>query len=204
MIRNESDRLPAAVTHCYFNSEYVLRLRQSLISGSPSRSMYIAYRDFLILAIEFYNGYRPMVLVNLTNDQIRTATIQEVDGPEPLNQRVYASMLVAWHNTSKSSGAAGISVPPMIFRELRQFQLLSERIFGPRSPQEGVFLTQFGEPITAVSVINECIQRTYTASGTQTKYPQHVTCTATRKLVSKRCACGCATVPQRRTSRSEL
>ena len=47
-----------------------------------------------------------------------------------------------------------------------------------------MFLTQTGDQIFTASTVHECIQRTYTASGTQAKYPQHINCTANRNLVT--------------------
>ena len=183
-VQVEADRLPAAVRHTYFNSAYIVSLRQSLMSGRPDRSLFIPYRDYLILAISFYNGHRPVVIENLTNEQFRLATAEEVPGEEPLSERMYATMVVAKHKTTKSSGAAGVSVPPLIYRELRAFQRLTEVIFGPRQPGAGVFLTQTGDEICTASTVNDCIQRTYTASGTAAKYPQHINCTVNRKLVT--------------------
>ena len=76
-------------------------------------------KDYLILAISFYNCRRPAVLVNLTNEQVRTATTEPVPGPES-----YYTMLASRHK-SKLSGEATVSVPPLNNRELGQFQRLT-------------------------------------------------------------------------------
>ena len=51
----EADRISAAVRHTHFNSDYVQRVRQSLMNGHSDRSLFISNKDYHILAISFYN-----------------------------------------------------------------------------------------------------------------------------------------------------
>lgn len=99
--QHEAERLPARVRHTYFSSRYV-EVRRSLLSNRADVANFIPFRDFLIVAITFYNGHRPGALQNLTVGQVRAATIQVVDGEEPAADRTYFSILLAQHKTDKT------------------------------------------------------------------------------------------------------
>ena len=134
----EEDRLPAAARVSYLESSYVTDLASSLLVPDSDVNNVLAFRDYLLTAITFYNGHRPMVLTEMTMRDFLNATMHVVEGEEAEEERTYMSLLVREHKTSKSTGAAIISVPISLYRQMRGYYRLTSRIFGP-SPSSRIF-----------------------------------------------------------------
>ena len=81
-------------------------------------------------SITFLNGHRHSVLRILTIQEFRNARLYVVEGPEPQADRTYMSILVAKHKTSRSHGAAIISVPMLLYRQMVGFLRLRNELFG--------------------------------------------------------------------------
>ena len=149
----------------------------------PNSQQFVSFRDYLMTVITFLNGHRPMVLRNLTIEEFRRATVHVVEGPEPQAERTYMSFLVAKHKTSRTRGAAIISVPMTLFREMVAYRRLTQRLHG--LPDSAPFFTTVdGSAIMRSSNINAMVKRSYKMSGVQQEYPQKFTITQTRKLLT--------------------
>ena len=153
------------------------------MTPSPDPRDFVAFRDYLMTAIKFLMGHRPTVLRNLTIQEFRNARLHVVDGSEPQADRTYMTILVAKHQTSRSHGAAIISVPMKLYRQMVGFFRMINALFG--LPNSGPFFTvSNGGPIDRSSSVYEMIKRSYKMSGTQHKYPQNFTITQTRKMLT--------------------
>lgn len=178
-------RLPPEVRHAYFQSDYVTKIRRVLMGGL-CKDDFVPVRNYLLTALTLWNGHRPGVLRELTFADVNRGEIEVVDDEGPAADRTYVCITVSKHKTVKTWGAAILSLPPLLWRELRKYMALAEVMFDleEHSP---VFLTVSGTGFETSSGLNACLQDSYSRSGTQQAYPQRFNATATRRLITTEC-----------------
>lgn len=59
-VQAESERLPTAARNAYFSSTYIQDIQERLRSAQePDPVHFLAFRDYLLTCITFFNGHRP-------------------------------------------------------------------------------------------------------------------------------------------------
>lgn len=149
----EGDRLPANVRDLFFRSQYVQRLQSRLRSGPLQLEDLPEVRDYLLVSILLWNGHRPMVLRQMTIGDVQRGQIEVAEGDRPQGSRSYMTIAVSRHKTAKTWGAAMVSLPPYLYRELIKY-LSTVRCAFQLTDTSPVFLTDRGEAIPSSSVVN--------------------------------------------------
>lgn len=170
------NRLPPEARSFYFNSRFVQKIRAMLAKPDASCEYLLNLRNYIMTALTLWNGNRPMVLRELTFDDIKSASRQVVDGVE------YMVIQVGKHKTAGTYGASMLSLPVDMHREVVNFSDLVQRTFQVGSGR--VFRTREGVELNSSSTVNRMIQCSWRRSGAEEKFPQRFNATETRRLMT--------------------